>query len=390
MRWGRSRCARACSPCAIESQFLAAERIISVFSEGVGLKNAIKNEVINVDGNPLFERSPCLRAAIVRLGLVCLDREWRGSNAEYRFRCGRNHVFSRAFKTISQVKSGGCRVCVAEDCDARLFAKALAAGVTCLESGWLGSMVMHRFRCSCGHEWSRRGCQVLCSAGCPSCARVKHSQRMRLKDGLLKLQQIAAARGGVCLTEVYCGMYRAYAFRCAEGHEWEAMGSDVMRDTWCPVCARLRKVVDYRLQDGLERLQRKAAARGGICLADTYEGSAAWYPMRCAKGHEWMAFGKRLLRGGGWCLTCANDAKRLSISDAQKTARERGGQCLSTTYINSTTKLHWLCDKGHSWHSTFTSIRVGSWCPECAHMAQITNRKSNARRRYGKASSARK
>lgn len=88
-----------------------------------------------------------------------------------------------------------------------------------------------------------------------------------------------------------------HRFCCAHGHEWQRRGSHVLRSARCPTCARLRKVVEYRLQDGLERLQRKAAERGGNCLSEVYEGSAAMYRMRCAQGHEWMAVGKRLLRG---------------------------------------------------------------------------------------------
>lgn len=325
-----------------------------------------------------------LRRAVVRLGLVCLDREWRGVNAEYPFRCERGHLFTRTVQAISQANSAGCRICLAEDNDARLLAKVLAAGVSCLESGWLGYTAVHRFCCAHGHEWQRRGSHVLRSARCPTCEQRKHSERVRSKNGLDKLQQAAASRGGVCLAHCYNGSDQTYAFRCAEGHVWEAVGSDVIRRTWCPTCARLRKVVEYRLQDGLERLQRKAAERGGNCLSEVYEGSAAMYRMRCAQGHEWMAVGKRLLRAG-WCVECAHDAKRLSLDDVKRSAQDRGGQCLSTCYIKAAFKLHWLCHRGHSWHAAYASIRAGSWCPECAHLARITNRKSKARWRYGKA-----
>lgn len=357
------------------------------FAGGIALDDGVKHSAAEWDDNPLLQRLPRLRAAMVRLGLVCLDREWRGQEAAYRFRCSRNHVFSRALLVISSPRSGGCRVCVAQDRDRRLFARAECAGVTCLESAWLGIDAMHRFRCPQGHEWRRKGSHVLRSANCPTCGHEKHSQRMRRKDGLLRSQQVAASHGGVCLAEVYAGGHQAYAFRCAQGHVWASVGNEVLRRTWCPECARLRKVVEYRLRDGLARLQRKAAERGGVCLADRYEGSAARYLMRCAKGHEWRATGKRLLRGT-WCTLCVHDAKRLSIRDAQREAQARGGQCLSTTYVNNSTKLHWLCDRGHSWHAPLATIRARHWCPECACMSRISSRKSKARSRYVEASAS--
>lgn len=344
----------------------------------------VTGELDHQGSNPLLDRSAPLRRAVMRLGLICLDREWRGTQAQYRFQCPRNHVFSKAFTTITQSRSGGCRQCVEQDQDARLFTLAAAAGVTCQEPRWLGVTAQHRFRCAQGHEWVRSGARVLGNASCPSCRRSEHSVRSRRHDGLLKLQATAAAHGGTCLASEYLGGSESYAFRCAQGHVWETKGNEVIRRTWCPECARLRKVVGYRSQDGLAQLRRRATERGGVCLSDTYEGGRAYYRMRCAKGHEWTAPGRRILRGG-WCLKCAYDAKRLRLEDMLVAAKARGGQCLSATYVNNSTKLHWVCHRGHSWHAPFATIRAGHWCPECAYMAKITNAHSKARRRYAKA-----
>ncbi|MDD0977589.1 hypothetical protein [Pseudomonas fontis] len=345
------------------------------------MDSASNDHPSNPPQHPVLSRSPRLRAAVQRFGLVCLDQQWLGAKAQYRFRCARNHEFVRLVDSLCQPKAGGCRVCVVEDRDTRLFKLAGSAGVQCLEARWLGRDVAHRFRCHCGREWTRIGSHVLRSANCPSCKVRRHGQCMRLKDGLSRLQQTAAARGGTCLASRYEGGGHTYAFRCAQGHTWQSLGREVMRRSWCPECARLRKVVNYRHQDGLALLQQKAAARGGVCLSDTYNGSIARYHMRCAQGHEWMAGGKLILRGN-WCAACAHDAKRLSIDDAHQAAAARGGQCLAQVYVNSTTKLHWLCHRGHSWHAALAAIRAGHWCAECAYMAKITNPDSKAWRRY--------
>lgn len=68
---------------------------------------------------------------------------------------------------------------------------------------------------------------------------------------MLKLQAAAAAHGGTCLASEYQRGSESYPFRCVLGHVWEAKGNEVIRRIWCPECARLRKVVGYRSQDGL-------------------------------------------------------------------------------------------------------------------------------------------
>lgn len=55
----------------------------------------------------------------------------------------------------------------------------------------------------------------------------------------------------------------------------------------------------------------------------------------------------------------------LTIDDAKLEATIIGGKCLSETYISYHKKLHWVCDKGHKWKATLSSVRNGSWCQHC-------------------------
>jgi hypothetical protein len=44
----------------------------------------------------------------------------------------------------------------------------------------------------------------------------------------------------------------------------------------------------------------------------------------------------------------------------------KGGVCLSETYTDIFVHLRWRCEDGHEWMAQPTSIRGGSWCPNCA------------------------
>lgn len=133
--------------------------------------------------------------------------------------------------------------------------------------------------------------------------------------------------------------------------------------------------------DGLARLHEAAARHGGECLADEYVGANPRYRFRCIQGHEWETKAAHIL-AGSWCKACLTQSQRLTLEDARRIAAERGGQCLSAEYIRCQEKLHWLCHRGHSWHSAFSNIRSGRWCPTCGHMDRLSSSKSKVRQRY--------
>lgn len=130
--------------------------------------------------------------------------------------------------------------------------------------------------------------------------------------GALELMQAAAAaKGGECLASQYLGAPNRYAFRCKEGHEWEATWHDVRRGTWCAVCSR-------RVKPSLADLQNKAAERGGQCLARPGEYRSNKVPIawRCAQGHEWHARWNNI-SNGGWCPECSGRKPRNSENSPQ-------------------------------------------------------------------------
>ena len=69
-------------------------------------------------------------------------------------------------------------------------------------------------------------------------------------------------------------------WRCEVGHEWSAVPASVQKGSWCPACARVRRL-------NLEEIQELAESRGSKCLSDRYQNSATKLEWRCSTGHEW-------------------------------------------------------------------------------------------------------
>lgn len=336
-------------------------------------------------GLAIFAGHSHLADAANHKGLTCLDGVWHGWVERYRWRCAQGHVFEASARSVlhDHRRDAVCPECAHARRLQRLRATVEAAGATCLDTEWRGAAAYYRFRCSEGHAWRRTGSAALTTPGCPSCAIHRRNVGKRLIDGLDRLRAAARTHGGECLAHdgTYTGIAAMYPFRCQQGHHWQATGNAVLSGKWCRRCANAdnaRRQLDER---GLQRLRGVAARHGGECLSGRYLGRSIKHRFRCSEGHEWDAVAGSVL-GGSWCPECRYLKARLGIGVAQQLAAERGGRCLTECYVRSDIKMHWLCHQGHDWWTTFDTVRAGSWCPTCANVARVTTARSSARHKY--------
>ena len=171
-----------------------------------------------------------------------------------------------------------------------------------------------------------------------------------------EMREIAKKKGGECLSEKYVNCDFKLRWRCGKGHEWDASPDSVKRISWCPICGGTNMLT-------IEEMQEIAKNKGGQCLSDKYIKANLKLKWKCKRGHEWMATPSKIKRGT-WCPVCSNETS-VTIEEMQEIAKNKGGQCLSDKYHNSTTKLDWMCHNKHKWSATPRSITVGYWCPEC-------------------------
>lgn len=180
-----------------------------------------------------------------------------------------------------------------------------------------------------------------------------------------KMYEIAATRGGKCLSEQYFNARTKMLWECAKGHRWETTADKIKnKKTWCPYCAECVK-------SDIDEMRELAKARGGKCLSDQYVNTDAKLLWECDKGHRWEATGYHVKRRKSWCPICAGRQK-LTIDEMKAIAHAKGGRCLSEQYVNNQTKLQWECSKGHTWESTPSLVKNGAWCPVCAGNAKCS------------------
>lgn len=180
------------------------------------------------------------------------------------------------------------------------------------------------------------------------------SKRKTIDDAIA----IASGKNGYCLSNKYTNMHSKLLWKCNYGHEWLSSMGIVSGGSWCPKCSR------NRLKNTIDDAIILAKERGGYCLSDEYIDNTHSMIWKCNYEHEWEA-SYCSVHNGSWCPYCSGN-KRKTIMDACNLAKKMEGQCLSNKYVNNSTKLDFVCKRGHKFAATYSNVSVGKWCSICS------------------------
>lgn len=244
---------------------------------------------------------------------------------------------------------------------------ARSKGGKCLSNEYTDNMSMLKFQCAKGHVWETRA--ITFKHDDTWCPKCAINSRKTIED----MYRLAQERGGKFLSTTFTTVVDHYNWQCAEGHVWTSTASNISQGRWCPVCSKTKRkpkvLKNARTKLTIEDMYKIARERGGICLSDSYINGDIKLKWRCSKGHIWETKPANI-RQGSWCPEC-NGNKNYTIRDMEKLAEARGGKCLSGKYKNNNTPLIWQCSQEHTWKATPSNIKKGSWCPVCARRAKI-------------------
>ena len=175
------------------------------------------------------------------------------------------------------------------------------------------------------------------------------------------LTYVPAAATDQALLSIRCHSCRA------EEHSVRA-GNLIRRKVLCRKCSPRQSYTTERIKDVI-------AANGGLYLGGevTSKESLVW--MNCPGcGREATKTAHDVIRRPESCAQCRLEKARKTVltvnqnlAKAQQIAAERGGKCLTTEPLISTTDpLRWECAMGHTWEATLGSVDgQGTWCPTC-------------------------
>ena len=95
------------------------------------------------------------------------------------------------------------------------------------------------WECRQGHRWKMHLNRMMGqNSWCDSCARKKAGMNKRFP--FKEAKRLASLKGGLCLSRAYRGKGKQalYRWRCVNGHEWNAVLSQIKQGQWCASCYR--------------------------------------------------------------------------------------------------------------------------------------------------------
>lgn len=311
-----------------------------------------------------------LKKIVRSRGGKCLSEEYKGAHYKLQFQCRNNHTWSAKPNAI---KNGTwcpvCKIPVGENLVRMLLEEVFESPFPKSYPKWLKSnegtqLELDGYNKDLRIAFEHQGIQHLRPKGFYISQFVRRQELDSIKRDLCK-------RHGVHLIEI---------FQAGEKRSLAEIKNDLLAE-----CRRL----SIRLPKSLSSidLQREhayrtgtdqihgiiksiAASKGGRCISNTYGGHYYKLEFECGKKHRWFTDPATIKRGR-WCPACAKQNRpavkpKYNLGDMIALAKHKGGKCLSTSFVNITTKLKWECKNGHSWESVPSSVLRGCWCKSCA------------------------
>jgi hypothetical protein len=214
--------------------------------------------------------------------------------------------------------------------------------------------------------------------------------RQKIRKNAFRLERfnqlcaLAKSKRGVLLSSRYVDNKTKLRWRCAKGHEWDAIPSNVRRGHWCKICGNDQQ--GRAKAHTIEMMRKAAAKRMGECLSATYKNNLTKLRWRCKHGHEWEAVPGSIVgsgkRKGSWCPRCIGKLPKSSaLEELKKLAIQRGGELISKRYLNARSHLVWKCSHGHQWRAVPYAVKNGTWCPVCggSHPLNLAQMQKTAR-----------
>lgn len=177
-------------------------------------------------------------------GGKCLSETYRNGRTPLLWECRQSHRWKARPANVkggARRKGSWCLACYnsrrvfhARQTIQAMRELAFSRGGKCVSNEYSGSKTKLIWECAHGHHWQAPPVTVIHGTWCNVCAR---NQRLDLQA----LRNIAASRGGDCLSQTYTNERTALAWYCAAGHRWLATPGKVKRGSWCAKCASLRR-----------------------------------------------------------------------------------------------------------------------------------------------------
>lgn len=196
-----------------------------------------------------------------------------------------------------------------------------------------------------------------------------HAKTRKQKSlALRRWKEWCDSQGLRCLAKEFTERMEFECVAC--GHTWETYWGNVSRGRRCRPCSyQIRRMQRVKPEGQLREVRKRAASANLRLDSTTFENSKTALSFTCLTCNHSFERTPEIFKKTHRCPRCVIEANaqklRTPIRDLQDEATRRGGALLSTEYRGCHRKYEWQCGNKHTFESSWTVVRKGSWCVEC-------------------------
>ena len=182
------------------------------------------------------------------------------------------------------------------------------------------------------------------------------------------VDRVSKVNPNITIIGKYVNMHTKIECICNAGHHWFPIAQGLVDGDDCFQCAAIKRGAK-RAKNHEQFVEEVRNVNPDITVIGTYKNANTKIEFRCKEGHKWVTTPNNVL-AGKTCLICAN----IQSSLRQRKSHEQFVKEVHNlhpdivvlgTYINSKTKIEFMCTKGHKWETAPYNILDGCSCPKC-------------------------
>jgi hypothetical protein len=295
-----------------------------------------------------------------------ISNTYKSSIDKLKIQCENNHIFSMSYNNIKN--KHWCPDCSQKRKytikEVKNFIETKHPGSKLLSKIYINNNTKLQIICKNKHKFKMSFNSIKNSnQWCSFCA---GNKRKTIKDIQLYIEK--NHKNAKLLSSTYINSSKKLEILCENNHIFEMNWASISKGYWCPICSKKKK---YTIEEVIDFINTKHP--GAKLLSKIYKNCIEKLQFTCENGHSFEASFSSIKNCNSWCPVCVNKQKytlKHVIDFINKT--HPGAKVTSTKYVNSYSKLQFICKNGHIFKSSFSSIKNNkNWCLECSGLKKL-------------------
>jgi hypothetical protein len=287
---------------------------------------------------------------IAKDGYVCLSNEYKNSSSKLELLCPNEHKFFMSFATF---RAGHrCAKCFNNLNKKKITIEyikeyALKYNFICLSDQYINYKDKLRFMCPKKHIFEISFGSFKNSNSCAECSNRKKYTIEYVKDFISKT-------GYKCLSNSYKNTDSKLEILCPNGHIINVSFYQFKKGNRCAECLHIKKHTLQYVKEYVEQYNY-------ICLNEEYINCETKLDLICPKKHNCRITFNNFRRNRR-CGEC----NKITLEDIKELAIQENCICTDGYYINSNTKMNFICSEGHKFFMKPSAFKEGHRCGICS------------------------